>query len=67
RFLWEVVADAALDLPGGVDIAILTDPRGSVLPDSGRPQAIGVLAWCSPDSSAGLRTLVRLPTGHASL
>jgi hypothetical protein len=33
RFLWEVVADAALDRPGGVDVAILTDPRGSVLPD----------------------------------
>jgi len=33
RFLWEFVADAALDRPGGVDVAILTDPRGSVLPD----------------------------------
>jgi hypothetical protein len=26
--LWEVVADAGLDRPGGVDLAILTDPRG---------------------------------------
>jgi hypothetical protein len=29
--LWEVVADAALDRPGGVDVAILADLRGSVL------------------------------------
>jgi len=33
RLLWEFVADAALDRPGGVDVAILTDPRGSALPD----------------------------------
>jgi hypothetical protein len=49
--LRKVAADATLDRPGGVDAAILTDPRGSVLPDSSRPQAIGVLATVSRDRS----------------
>jgi len=31
-FLWEVVADAALDRPGGVDVAILADPEGRCCP-----------------------------------
>jgi hypothetical protein len=31
--LWEVVADAALDRPGGVDAAILADPEGSIVLD----------------------------------
>jgi len=45
------VADAALDRPGGVDVAILTDPGGSVLPDPADRRPMGVLAMVSRNRS----------------